>query len=62
MIKANQTIREAAKKADLPYWRIADALGISEITLCRWLRKPLAAEKEANILQVIQMVKDGEKK
>jgi len=37
---------------------VADALGISEPTLTRWLRKPLTAEKEASMMEAIKRLKE----
>ena len=50
---ANNTIREQARRNNVPLWKVADSLGISEATFFRWLRKPLDGEKQTNILAVI---------
>ena len=50
---ANNTIREQARRNNVPLWTVADSLGISEATFFRWLRKPLDGEKQTNILAVI---------
>lgn len=50
----NLRIRKAARTADVPFWKIADALGISEPTMTRWMRKPLDTEKEKLILDAIR--------
>ena len=52
-VKANQTIRKAARAAGIPFWKIAVRLGVCEQTLIRWLRVPLDPEKEQDILAVI---------
>lgn len=52
-IKENGGIRRAARAADIPYWRIARAIGISEPTLIRWLRVPLPEDKEQRIMEAI---------
>lgn len=39
--KANQEIREKAKAAGIPLWRVAEALGVSEPTIIRTLRHEL---------------------
>ena len=51
--KENQPIRDAAKAAGIPLWRIAAAIGISEPTIIRWLRVPLSENKERRILEAI---------
>lgn len=44
MKKENNRICRAARTADVPLWAVATELGISEPTLIRWLRIPLALE------------------
>ena len=55
---ANQDIREEARKAGVKLWQIADALGISEPTITRLMRKELTAEKKAEILKIIAQLKE----
>lgn len=50
----NGEIRKAAKAARVPFWRIADVLGISEATFARLMRKELPANKRAEILAIIE--------
>lgn len=57
--KANKELRAALKAAGLFHWQIADIIGVNEITLGRWLRKPLPADKEQQILQAIDALKGG---
>lgn len=52
-MKANETVRRAARTANVPLWRVAAELGISEPTLTRWLRFPLTMDKEAAMLAAI---------
>ena len=52
-MKENSNIRNAARIANIPQWKIADALGISEATLTRWLRFKLSTERENKILAII---------
>ena len=59
-MKANQKIRETAKRNGVKQWQIAKHLGISEPTLVRWLRAPLPEEKEASILAAIDAIARGE--
>lgn len=58
-MKANQTIRAAAKKNGIKHWRIAMHLGVSEQTFMRWLRIPLTAEREKAILEAIDDLAKG---
>lgn len=55
-MKANQTIREAAKRKGVKLWQIAAHLGISEPTITRWLRSALSPEKENEILRAIDEI------
>ncbi len=58
-MKANQTIRETAKKKGIKHWRIAMYLGVSEQTFMRWLRIPLTSEREKAILEAIDDLAKG---
>ena len=59
-MKANQTIRDAAKMNGVKHWQIAEYLGISEPTIMRWLRTPLSAEKEKAVMEAIEEIaKEG---
>ncbi len=53
MFKKNLKIREAAKSAGVPLWAIAGALGISEPTMTRKMRRELPADEQEKILGVI---------
>ncbi len=57
-MKANDHIRRAMKEAGVTLWKTAAVLGVSEMTLTRWLRFPLPAEKEAKIMAAIQTAKE----
>lgn len=59
-MKANQNIRKCAKMAGVKHWEIAHHLGVSEQTLLRWLRLPLASEKEERILRAIVELSRGD--
>lgn len=60
MTQENKTVRRAARSAGIPLWRIARAIGISEPTLIRWLRVPLAEDKEQRIMAAIAELAKGE--
>lgn len=57
---ANEDVRRMARRNDVPQWKIAAALGISEPTLCRWLRFELSSEKKHRIVHVIQELSEAE--
>lgn len=50
----NIDIRKTAKTAKLPLWAIADAMGISEPTMTRLLRRELPEEEKQRILAIIR--------
>jgi len=54
----NIEIREAAKGAGLPLWRIAYAMGITDFTLSRKLRKPFSQAEKERVLQIIASLRD----
>jgi len=54
----NREIRDEIKKARVKQWEVAQALGIAEETLIRWLRYELSAERKAAILEAIQKVRE----
>lgn len=58
-MKANQTVREEAKKKGVRLWQIAEHLGISEPTMTRWMRTALSPEKENMILSAIDKIAEG---
>lgn len=43
----------------IPMWKIADAMGVSEMTVYRWLRK-YDAEHHRKILEAINTIKGGD--
>lgn len=52
-MRENEKIRKAARAADVPLWRVAAAIGVSEPTLMRWLRFPLPEDKENRIMRAV---------
>lgn len=57
MGKKNLDIRQCIKDSGLPYWVVADHLGITDATFSRWLRKELPEEKKQEILSAIDEIK-----
>lgn len=57
---ANKEVRRAARIADVPIWKIAYALGISEPTIFRWLRTELPEEKKRAMLEAIDKLSKEE--
>jgi len=58
-VKANQEIREAAAKANVRLWRIAEKLGVSDDRFSRHMRKEFSAEKKAEVLSIIKALSKG---
>ena len=54
----NKEIRNAMLRSNVKQWEVAEHLGISEFTICRWLRSELPSEKKESLLQAISEVKN----
>lgn len=52
-MRANVDIREAAKKAGVCLWEVAEAYGMNDGNFSRKLRKELPQEKKEKILEII---------
>lgn len=52
--KANDDIRQAMIKHGVRQWQVADALGVGEVTLCKYLRRELNNEEKKEILNAIE--------
>lgn len=53
MERANKDVRQRAKEAGVFQYQIAEALGMSEYTIIRKLRKELPQDEKARIFQII---------
>ena len=60
-MKENQKVRDAARIANIPLWKVADEVGISEPTFMRWMRYPLSVDKEQRVMQAIETIREREK-
>ena len=47
--KANSELRAKIETAELKQWAVANRIGISESTLCKWLRVELSPERRAKV-------------
>ena len=56
MHQSNQAIRREARACNVPLWRIAVRLGISEPTMTRRLCRELPEEERQKILDVIHQL------
>ena len=53
---ANMDLRFKAKAAGVPFWKIAEKLGVTEVTITRRFRKELSPEQKQMYLDVIQQI------
>lgn len=61
MTVKNQDIRNAAKRADVKLWQIADKLGINDGNFSRRLRRELPQEEKEKIFGIIsELAKEAE--
>ena len=56
--KANMAVRNALKEHGMPQWKLATMIGISEVTLIRWLRQELPEDYQKELIEMIE--KEGE--
>ena len=53
----NLIIRQELNKRGIYHYKLAEAMGISEFTLCRKLRNELPKEKREEIIKIIKNIK-----
>ena len=53
-IEANELISEALKKYGVTRWQLADALGVHESSVYRFLRHELPPEEQERYVQLIK--------
>lgn len=56
-MKANLDLRQAATAANVRLWQVAEALGITDATFSRRLRRELPREEKQKILEIIKHLK-----
>ena len=52
----NIEVRTALKEKKVPYWMIAEELGVSENTVTRWMRHELDQETKQRVLDIIAAI------
>lgn len=57
----NEEIRTALFQHNIKQWEVAEQLGVSEITICRWLRSELPDDKKAKIMSAINKLAEEKK-
>lgn len=50
---ANEAIREKVKVTGVKYWEVAEWIGVSDVTLCRQMRRELPEARQQLILHAI---------
>lgn len=59
-VLANMEIRSAMQEAGLYQWEVAFVMGISEMTLMRWLRTPMTEKQKEQVLAAIAQLSSAE--
>ena len=54
-----QEVKKLLQDNGFKQWQLADALGISEYTLCKRLRRPLSEDFEAKVRKAIEDMKEA---
>lgn len=57
----NEEIRIALFQHNIKQWEVAEQLGVSEITICRWLRSELPDDKKTRIMSAINKLAEEKK-
>ena len=52
----NNDIRALLKVRQIPMWKVAEQIGISEPTITRWFRKPLTTEHFDKVMKAIEEI------
>ena len=50
----NKDLRDEFRIANIRQWEVAEAMGISEMTLVKWLRRELPEDKKNLVRKAIQ--------
>ncbi len=56
-LTANRELREAMDSKKMPVWVLADAVKVSEVTMCRYLRHELNKETKAAYMRIVDQYK-----
>ena len=54
-----EEVKLMMKQNQVKQWEVAEAMGISEFTLCRWLRKDLKGKQLERLNSAIRKVRSG---
>lgn len=53
---ANKTVRDAAKRAGVRLWQIADHIGMNDGNFSRKLRRELPMDEQRKLLDIIDVI------
>ena len=56
----NEELKQKIKESNLYQWQVANAVGVSEMTLIRWLRSPITTEHAERVNVAIETLKAGD--
>jgi hypothetical protein len=54
-----EEVKLLMKQNQVKQWEVAEAMGISEFTFCRWLRKDLKGKQLERLNSAIKKVRNG---
>ncbi len=52
----NKDLRDAIRIANVRQWEVAEAIGISEMSMVKWLRRELPVDKKMRVQEGIRKV------
>ena len=56
----NEKLKKMLHEKKIPFWKVAEHLGLCENTIQRWLRVPLSEEREKQLIRAIfEIATDG---
>ena len=54
--ESNEKLRKYARAAGVAWWRVADAEGVTEMTMTRRLRRELSEEEKERYMNIIDEI------
>ena len=55
----NKDLKDAFRVAGIRQWEVAEAMGVSEMTLVKWMRVELTEDKRQRILAALEQLKNS---
>ena len=56
----NTEIKKQLRDQRIPQWRLAEAVGISENTMIRWMRHPLQGDQERRVREALDRLRNDQ--